>query len=137
MKICSRNILNLFVLFAFISAGISPACAFISGGTGFIEICAADGSSQRIEVSAEIADILNQTSKDSSDTSQDQPHPAEAFADCDFCFATSNLPNATITDSNYVPTISNAYQGISAGSIAYMSYAHSVFQARGPPIIQS
>ena len=77
--------LHIVLIFAFLTAGISPACAFISGGNGqFIEICAADGLLKRIKVSDDYQPLGEESQR---------PLPSHSYkkTDCSFCFTNAHM----------------------------------------------
>lgn len=121
--------IHVLVVFAIIGAGISPACAFISGNMAFIEICAADGSIQRVEVDAAF-DPFAEGSQDSGPISTEH---LEAMEKCPFCFSASHQKYGVVRSADFVFLPSPAYIRVGAGSFVPASYRAYDFYARGPP----
>lgn len=134
MVLNCRTLVAFIMIFAFVSAQISPACAFVSGRGGMIEICAEDGSIQTIQVSAQY-DISALLSK--KDTTGDHDHrPKDMSKECSFCFAQSHMAkgqiSAPLTFSAPAPS---DMMRIGAGTIVYSSYSGGSFQPRAPPAL--
>lgn len=84
--------LQCLIIIALVTAGVSPACAFISGKTTMIEICGGDGVT-KVAVPADQA-------PDTADHDR-QGH------DCGFCLAHATgkaitTPDAAIIDFSFV-----------------------------------
>lgn len=125
-----RTVLHIFMIFAFIMAQVSPACAFVSGKMGLLEICGADGTVQVIEVPAayDLTGLMAQ-----KNGAPESEHP-KASKQCAFCFAQTYLikhfqPAIEI----FTPLIDAGMLVIGAGSIIYKSYFSEAFQPRAPP----
>lgn len=115
----TRFLLNLFVLLAFIGAGISPACKFISGG--IVEICGPNG----------IETVLL------SDDGQPLETPAHdtAKADqCAFCFTGSQIKAMSVASVEVMaPDMAYVLSGRKiAAERAYSAYRLATLP-RGPP----
>ncbi len=135
LKTIRSNIVNFLCILAFITAGVSPACAFISGKEGYIEICASDGSLKTIKVS-EGSDLYNLLEMSNEDTDIKDNKKPEHFKkqDCQFCFSNSNISKSLLT-TNTINSINNAsFIAIGSGSIAFKSAKLSFFQSRAPPL---
>ena len=133
MKWTRFKILNAVFMLAFIWAGISPACAFVSGKAGYINICAADGSLKTIKISedSETYAIFRILDKD-KDKQKDQKHNKKPT--CGFCFANSTLTK-TLTSSQSLKIVAHKeFLPVGAGSIAFKSATFHHFQSRGPPL---
>lgn len=117
-----RKYLHVLIIFAIASAGISPACAFISGGQTQIEICAADGTLKTITVA------------------QDQAPPSGAHhetkqnKDCAFCFNTAHSQGLALNVSSY-PALMNGYLPLTAGSALPIGFSVKHVHATGPPAL--
>ena len=115
--------IHFLVIAAIVLSSISPACAFISG-KGFIEICAPDGSLQRIEVDAAFDPFA-------------EPVPLsehlEAMEQCAFCFASSHHVADIVQPLQIVPSLNTRYLFISGGSAIPLTAELSLYQPRGPP----
>lgn len=123
--------LHVFFVLAFVLAQVSPACAFISGKTGSLEVCAEDGTLKTIKVPARYD--LSAFVKGASDTGA--KHEQNKSADqCGFCFAQSHLTKTIMTSPQItLPYTVSQVLHIGAGSIAYKSYSSIQFQPRAPP----
>lgn len=120
MRQLARNIvLQSLMILALVTAGVSPACAFVSGKMTLIEICGIDGL-MNVAVPADQA-------PDSSGQHQQQ-------YDCGFCIAHAagkalTTPDTAIIDFAYV------YQ--TGPAPARLAERSSVFDralpVRGPP----
>lgn len=77
---------QLLVVLALITAGISPACAFVSTGKAMMEICASDGSVKKVAIPEGFEDLLPADADTSSaDNEQDHAKIMAALDDCAFC----------------------------------------------------
>ncbi len=129
-------ILNALVLVAFVLSGISPACAFVSGKMGTLEICAADGSVQTITISksSDAFALYQALNKDTqADEAPLQNHIEKQ--DCGFCFAQSNIEKAPTSLTPSFPRFHSGILSIGAGSIAFKSTDSTHFQSRAPPFV--
>ncbi|MCC6599004.1 MAG: hypothetical protein IT559_09485 [Alphaproteobacteria bacterium] len=79
MKRHFRHFSLLLMILALVSAGVSPACAFISGKVSQIEICGADGNIKTLTVNADGTPAA---------PSGSQNHET-AKKKCAFCFSSS------------------------------------------------
>lgn len=131
MKRADARTLHLFFILAFVLAGISPACKFISGEKTFMEICFSDGSLKRVEVPEEYRILTAKADK----TPQNNGH-AHKDSDCGFCFAQSSLSKNTLTSAAAI-LISPPAQSVplGAGSFALKGAQASPFHSRGPPTL--
>ncbi|MFP4314466.1 MAG: DUF2946 family protein, partial [Alphaproteobacteria bacterium] len=103
MKFC----IHLLILFAIVTAGISPACAFMGAQKGWIEICASDGSVKRIQVSS---DYLPDE-KDSAPAEQ-----SSLMEDCLFCFATAQGKAASSPSFLVMTSLTSGYIAVGSGT---------------------
>lgn len=127
----NRALLSALMIFALVSAMISPACAFVSGGKTLIEICAADGSFKTIAVDDDQSPITTQTSHD-----KPQNHTHAVQSDCAFCFATANSkPLTAQTLTLGLPLLSASYIKSGAGQIIPLSAATLTYNSRAPPAL--
>ena len=120
----AHRYLHVFFTLAFILVGVSPACEFISGNNGFIEICTADGSVKQIAVS----DKYNP----SSDSKPASEHKT-AKKDCGFCFANTHISKNLLSYNVIKLTQNKLNIAIKAEHLAYKHYSYSNFQQRAPP----
>lgn len=86
--------IHFIMILALVSAGTSPACAFVSGKTTLIEICGVDGL------------MTVSVPSDEAPASNDQADH-KAFADCGFCLMHASgkaltTPDQAIIDFSYV-----------------------------------
>jgi hypothetical protein len=121
MRRLTRNIfLQCLMVLALVTAGVSPACAFIAGKMTMIEICGADGL-MKISVPAENA-------PDSGHQQHDQQF------DCGFCIAHAAGKGLTTPDTAIID-FSHVYA--EAFVFAVTDYQSAVLDgrlpARGPP----
>ncbi len=131
MKAIPSKALHLFFILAFVLAGISPACKFISGEKSFMEICFSDGSLKRIEVPAEYNALLAKAGQ----TQQKQQDGHNKNADCAFCFAQSSLSKNTASSPVILMTPPGQILALGAGTFTIRGAEHSPFQSRGPPAL--
>lgn len=73
--------LHLTLIMAIVTAGISPACAFISGQTSMMELCSPDGDVRVVEVPAAMDPFADPAPP------QDDHHAMDNMDECTFCFA--------------------------------------------------
>lgn len=112
--------LNFLILLAFISAGVSPACKFISGQSNLVEICGVDGI---------------KTIRLAADELPPEPvHHDKVSEGCEFCIAGAHVKTAPAKPASIViPEISY----ITLERFASVSYTddalRSVVFPRGPP----
>ncbi len=118
MIIAVRKFLSVFFVFAFLMAGISPACAFISG-KNTIEICSSDGTLKLVEI---------------EDDQTDGKTPRSAKKnDCAFCFTNANIAKVT-TDSSVVNLKSpREFTYINGKYFVFTPIVENYFQSRAPP----
>lgn len=130
-RLVASHILHLFFVLAFVLAQVSPACAFVSGKTGSLEVCSDDGSVKTIKVPAQYD--LSAFIKGAQDKST--KHERHKTADqCGFCFANTHLTKTIMTSPQItLPHTVSQVLHIGAGSIAYKSHTSTQFQPRAPP----
>lgn len=122
MRQLTRNILvQCLMILALVTAGVSPACAFISGKMTMIEICGVDG--------------LTQISVPVSQAPDTADHDRHAH-DCGFCLnhATGKAittPDAAIIDFGFVYKDSFSY----TIALHQAAILEGRLPARGPPAI--
>lgn len=131
MKHVSAKALHLFFILAFVLAGISPACKFISGEKSFMEICFSDGSLKKIEVPAEYNALLAKAGQ----TQQQKQGSHEKGNDCAFCFAQSSLSKHNAPSSVILTNLTGQSLTIGAGTFALRGTQPLLFQSRGPPAL--
>lgn len=121
MRHLTRNILlQSLMILALVTAGVSPACAFISGKMTLIEICGVDGLTQVVVP---------------ADQAPSSPDPHSSQPDCGFCIAqggTKALTTAVgaIIDFSYV----YAPDPIPAVAVMVQTVFDRALPARGPPV---
>jgi len=106
---------QLLVILAMITAGISPACAFVGVDKAMMEICASDGTVKLIAIPDGYVDLLpasadaqTESSQNSDDTSQ-----MSSLDTCPFCifqagaktFAFVNEPITALNTTEFVPLV--------------------------------
>lgn len=117
--------LHVLLIFAMVSALASPACAFVSGGKHWIEICGADGLIKTVAVSA---DELPYAPEQDQETAKKQG--------CGFCLQAASAklgaaPMAVIKPSLSVTKIALSFRGHSLAA-APKRLAHP---PRAPPYL--
>jgi hypothetical protein len=116
-----RLILSILIIAALASAGISPACAFVSGKVNLIEICTEDGTIKTIAV-----------------TDDQAPQPkhdhAHKNADCAFCFSNAHAHGFISAAVVHQPLI-DGYLKTGSGSAAPVTLSLKSFESTGPPAI--
>ena len=122
-----RNLLNSLIIICFVLASVSPACKFISG-KGLMEICAADGSIQEMQIPEELLAYLP---ADADVDNAPQEH-RDMMQDCGFCFAQSNL-SAFLTDTPGLVILPLDRDGLDLYQSAYARHELRLYQPRGPP----
>ena len=119
---CRQRIVYFLVILGLITAGISPACKFISGQTSFIEICSASGL-KVIPVAAS-QDSSSQHTKN-HDTKKDQCPFCVAWAHGKILKPSSDYLTLRAEAIAYAPFLPDVF------SLVSKTYTH--FSARGPP----
>ncbi len=116
---CTKFLLNLIMMLAFIGAGISPACKFISGE--LVEICGPNG----IETVRLAADEIPPDAPD---------HHKSASEQCAFCFTGSHIKTMGAQAATVEAPVSTriAAEHEIAAVHAYDLY-RSATLPRGPP----
>jgi hypothetical protein len=118
-----KTFISLLIVAAFLSAGISPACAFISGQTSLIEICNEVGEIETIAINAEGEKVPQQ-----KHAHQDQ--------DCTFCFSAAHAK--TFVKAQSIPVVLSAgYLRKSSGSAIPVTLSLKAFESTGPPALSS
>lgn len=135
MKSAKLKALNAFFIFAFVMAGISPACAFISGKSGYLQVCASDGSLKTIKVSegSDLYALYELTNKDQSNQTDQNPEHAKK-QDCGFCFANSNITKTLLSSGSVQVFNHGSFIPAGSGTIVFKSAFSSYYQPRGPPL---
>jgi hypothetical protein len=119
---------HCLVILALLSAGISPACAFMSGMSGKmmdLEICASDGSVQIVRVSADEYD---------PNAAPDIPEISQ-FKDCAVCIH-SSMAKASVEPAGLYNTQNSGIQ--SARILKDFIFTATPSKAvipRAPPVI--
>lgn len=116
---CRTFLLNLLVLLAFIGAGISPACKFMSGE--MVEICGPNGI-ELVQLNA-------------SDLPPDAPeHDPSQSDQCAFCFTGSQIKVMAVAS---LVIEAPAFNYVSSGRMVAAAQAYSAYRSatlpRGPP----
>lgn len=118
----ARTVLHAFLILAFILAGVSPACKFISGQMSVMEICGFDGPKLVVVDSTQIPD-------------QD-PHKKLAMDDCAFCFAQGTQKATGITVVHFwIPSDNALTLAAMDAAVRIGNESAQPFEARGPPAI--
>lgn len=114
-------------MFAIVTAGISPACAFVNGGKGFIQICDSEGDVKNIEVPEEYLPFL-------PEDKQTKQHE-NAVKDCTFCIFSATSKTFKTQNFPSLITVKGDYIAVSSGTLLPHSLDDAPFQPRGPPTI--
>lgn len=116
---CKKFLLNLVIMLAFIGAGISPACKFISGQ--MVEICGPNG----METVRLNADQLPPEAPEQHKASADQ---------CAFCFAGSHIKTVSAPPVIIkVPNLTHVSVEQNIATLQAYSLYRSATLPRGPP----
>lgn len=121
MRSLTRNMgVHLVIILALLSAGISPACAFVSGKMTLIEICSAEGL---VTISIPADDAKGQTDIDH-----------KRSYDCGFCLMQSSSKGLT-TPIQAIIDFSFVYSDVSfpAPELWAADTLDGHLPARGPP----
>jgi len=119
--------INALVIFSIIMVGISPACAFISG-TSFIQICAADGSVQTVEVDAALDPFAQSANKQMPLSDH-----LEAMEQCSYCFAMDHYKYGEAYSQVITISALPRYLAVSQGTAIPVGSKLTLYQPRGPP----
>lgn len=111
-KFCS-----FLLLLGFLTAGISPACHFVSGKF-LMEICTAEGDIKTVEVPVE----------------DRQSRHAKKNSECMFCFASTNLKLVKASVMQVEASPGANYRGNGGGLFIPETLYTSHFKARAPPV---
>lgn len=122
-----HRFLNSLIIICFVLASVSPACKFISG-KGFMEICAADGSIQEMQIPEELLAYLP---ADADVDNEPQEH-RDMMQDCGFCFAQSHF-NGFLTDTARVDVPEPEQIHFDLYRMASLWPELRLYQPRGPP----
>ncbi len=118
----------MLIILAMVTSGISPACAFISGGKSFIQICGADGNVQEVAVDASLDPFA-------------EPAPIEKHLEsmekCSYCFSFLNQTLALPSSTDALAAPPQHYLIVSAGIAIPHGLSMSGFHARAPPSLLS
>ena len=121
--------LNILLMLAVITAGISPACKFISGEQGhWIEICGADGTLRTIKV-----EDPNLAALDVGGTAEDQNQEQNSSEGCDFCFMQAHMNLDLAKPVHKASMLPQAKALIAYQGAALIQYRKAAFSARAPP----
>ncbi|MCB1651312.1 MAG: DUF2946 family protein [Alphaproteobacteria bacterium] len=124
-----QKFIHLLLILAFVSAGASPSCKFISGENQslLMEICKANGQIETLEFAM---DGQSQKKPDRSD------HKEHADNDCAFCFASAHLKLNALPKTKTLSSGLESQTGllITSAVIARQSARH-FYAPRGPPTL--
>jgi hypothetical protein len=115
----ARSYLHVFFILAFIFAGVSPACKFISGQFDFIEICGFDG--------------IKTVAVDQSQNPDQPDHTKMAQNDCAFCFNHTNVKTAAAPAPQIIAPLAQAPDYTLVDVSLMVPVTAAQFDARGPP----
>jgi hypothetical protein len=113
------SLLHVFLVLAFITAGISPACKFISGQSNLIEICTSDGIKTVM--------VPGDQAPDSEDHKKSN--------DCAFCFTSTNIKTAKAATIEVIVFASAAQPILASRDASVQQETFSPYTSRAPPIL--
>lgn len=120
--------LHLALILAFVTAGISPACAFVGGKTSIIELCAPDGSVKQVEVPADMDPFAKPAPHENGH------HVKSMMDDCAFCFAGAQGKGLSVAYAMVIKApLPAGYVAVGSGTAIPLSLDFSSFQPRAPP----
>lgn len=118
-----RSLISALMVFALVSAIVSPACAFVSGGSYWAEICR----------SLNATDVTSQDAGGSGAVEDTAGGTLSSSPDCGFCFAAHHMA-PPVSGVDFLPVlIVSGYRVLSAGMIAPAGTEYGIALARGPP----
>lgn len=118
-----RIFLNALLIAAFLLAGISPACKFISGDAFAMEICKSDGT------------VIIMTMNEDGSVTEEEKQSEHLDTDCAFCFSTQNIKTLATADLKPSLALHQGQTGILATSAAIaLVSANHLYAPRGPPL---
>lgn len=120
--------LHLTLIMAIVTAGISPACAFINGETSTIELCSPNGDVRVVEVPAEMDPFAEPA------PAQDKHSAQDNMDDCTFCFAKTHAKSLSAVSSIKISFVLPRYLAVGGGTFIPQSLKAANFQPRGPPV---
>ncbi len=120
--------LHLTLIMAIVTAGISPACAFINGQTSTIELCSPNGDVRVVEVPAEMDPFAEPA------PAQDKHNAQDNMDDCTFCFAKTHAKSLSAVSTTKASFILPRYMAVGVGTYIPQSLKAASFQPRGPPV---
>ena len=117
--------LSILMMICLVLATVSPACKFISGqASSLIEICAADGSIQKIAVTDDFLPV--------TPIEKNKKHD-HANEDCSFCFAQSHF-SSLISAPPLLDLPDQATTRYESAALSREELFRSHYQSRGPPV---
>ena len=120
--------LGLTLIIAIVTAGVSPACAFMAGGKTMIELCSANGDIRTVEVPAAMDPFAEQIPQ------QNERIAIDNLDDCAFCFAQVLAKAIQNSNMDLAVFVSPAYLSAGAGTFIPVSLDMGPFYARAPPV---
>lgn len=114
-----RNLILLILAMSIISAGLSPACKFISGESTLIEICTAFG--------------VKNITLPMNDGKNSGPAGHKLTDQCAYCFASQNHKYIIETYKFLEPPIAFTRQEHEVERQIYLKYRYSHYRSTGPP----
>lgn len=121
--------LHLTLIMAIVTAGISPACAFINGQTSMIELCSPDGDVRVVEVPAALDPFADHAPSPAGDH-----HAQDNMDDCVFCFAKTQSKALKAANASAMPLLLPRYLAVGGGTFIPTSLKAANFQPRAPPV---
>lgn len=122
--------IQVLIVFALTSAGISPACNFINGNgeNGWIQICTSDGTIKKVSIDINQAPFYQEQNQDET------THKSAALDDCAFCLSHANGKTLMTHGALVSNPLQHSYLKISGGMFAPKSLKALNYQPRAPPV---
>jgi len=120
--------LHLTLIMAIVTAGISPACAFIGGQKSMIELCSPDGDVRLVEVPAAMDPFAGSVSR------QEDHHAQDNMDECTFCLAKTQGKSIKAADLATLLILPARYLAVGGGTFIPQSLSAANFQPRAPPV---
>lgn len=120
----------MLVILGLVFSTISPACAFMSGQAGVMEICGADGTIKTVSLPAEYDPFAT------VDEQAPAPDSKSGSGKCPFCLHFSSLKaQATPAFEMLEAPVLTAFITAGPGSVVFASTPDLGFHPTGPPAI--
>lgn len=115
--------IHALVILSIVMVSISPACAFVSG-KGVIEICAPDGTIEKVEVDSAFDPFAEK---------MPLSEHLEAMEQCSYCFQFDKVKAHTLDQQFHSFVALPRYVFIAQGTAIPLGSTRTLYQPRGPP----